>query len=225
MMNEDWGHPSESWRRDLSTIYASADDARSAGAPDAWCALLGREAVARTRAVWEPSAHALPLLHEYLTSQLVDVAIGVGAAGPVLLYRFRDWIDDGDAFLPGVMIAGRPATTAELEQLERRGGALPVGLRTVWAQHGFVQLKNRSILVQPDQARVFATPTHDYLAIVNSWSDMPTCLHRPQGSAWTDDVVVFVPARGTARAGVSPSVDALLVDWATLRWPPDTIGG
>jgi len=220
--NIDWGPLSRPWSQHLTAVITSSADAQRAGAPPEWCALLGPGCIDRVRTAWAAAAHALPLFNDYLGRQLDDVAIGTGPAGYVLLYRFRDWVDDGDAFLPGVMVAGLPMTAPQQEKIERMFGRLPEGLRAVWSRHSFVQLKNGSMLVRPEDAKLLQTPSHDYLAFVDSWSDLPTCLQRQHGaSAWTDDVVVFAPGSSVARSGVSPTVDALLVDWPTLRWPPD----
>jgi hypothetical protein len=222
MSSLDWGPLPEPWRRTLSSVVTSPADAKRMGAPTEWCALLGSGGIERVRAAWATS-HELPLFLDYLSKQLDDIAIGVGPSGHVLLYRFRDWIDDGDAFAPGVMVAGLPMTAPRMEQLERTFGALPDGLRAVWSRHCFVQLKNGSMLVQPEDVKVLQTPGREYLAFVDSWSDLPTCLQRSPGdAAWPDDLVVFASSRSVARAGVSPTIDALLVDWATLRWPPES---
>jgi hypothetical protein len=221
MQNSDWGPLSTTWQRQIQAVVQTPSEAANAGAPAAWCALLESECVRRTQAMWAGARDALPFFHDYLHRQLDDVAVGVGPVGTVLLYRFRDWVDDGDGFLPGVMVAGPAMSKDHATKITQTAGRLPDGLHAVWSHHAYIQLKNGSVLGPPSAAKLIHAASHDYLAIVNSSSSYPTCIRRPHHGEWTDDVVMVVPTTGEANYGGSLTVDGLLVDWSTLRWPPE----
>jgi hypothetical protein len=221
MLNSDWGPIAEHWKAQLTAILRTPTEAANTGAPATWCEYLGEGGITRLQEAWASDRAALPLFNAYLQRDLDDIAVGMGASGHVLLYRFRDWVDDGDGFLPGVMVAGVPASASAVARVETLCGGLSPGLRAVWSRHGYVELKNGTILSRPETAMLHHTSTQDYLAIVNSGSSMPTCVRRAQSEPWTDDVFLFEPGNGKARVAPSLTVDALLVDWATVRWPPE----
>jgi hypothetical protein len=181
----------------------------------------------------------LPRFQAYLRESLVDVAVGEGMAGLVLVYLLRDFeqVDD-EHFRPGLMIGGIPASEHRIELLEGDVGPLPESLKSVWRNHAFLLLKNRRWLGSVgdeggdvvDRVRMTAKPSsgwvrgkwgrYETLEILDPGTSAAGCLtRRPGDRAWQDHIV-YRDAPGRIAESHRPSLESTLTDWDFDEWEP-----
>jgi hypothetical protein len=230
-----WHDLSAGWSGVIDTVARTPDElGRIADVPPGWVAAL--EAAARGSDVAE-RWRAIPRFARYLRSALLDVGVGSGIAGPVLVYLLRDWNQlDDEQFEPGLMIGGVPATDPDVEAFEREVGPVPDALRAAWKQHSFLLLKNGLWLSSPrleestmvGGPRIAGTPstgwvggehgTYECLEVLDPGSAISGCLVRAPGEASWRDHVVYREMSGHITHSTRPTIESTLTDWDFAEW-------
>ena len=230
-----WSALTPGWEGVTGSVARSADAAREIpGVPRAWIDLVGNgERIALAAEQWRD----MPRFARYLRSSTLDVGVGLGVGGPVLVYLLSDWVDvPTGGFLPGLMIGGLPTPPEALASFEERVGEIPAALRGAWRAHGFVLLKNGRWLgtLVPGGERITRPPAlvprpsrgwagqeegrFECLEVLDPDRSITGCLvRRPGERAWLD-YIVYRDGSGRVHSNHRPTIESTFTDWDTSEF-------
>jgi hypothetical protein len=204
------------------------------GVPAAWVAMFREgDRMDNATAPWR----AMARFHRYLQASLIDVGVGTGIGGPVLVYLVRDWNETAPGeYEAGLMIGGAPTHAEVLYAFERESGEIPSSLRTAWLAHAFLLLKNgRWLGSLRREGTVISRPPaksarplrglvggvygeFECLEVFDPGSPVSGCIvRRPGEQVWGDHVVYF-EGRKTIVDSHRSSIESTLTDWETSEW-------
>ncbi len=133
-----WSTLLPGWSGVVGAVHRRPADIREIpSVPEPWVELLARDsAIEDLVAAWSP----LPRFSAWLASSLLDVAVGTGMGGPVMVYLLRDWSRPHGEAAPGLMLGGAPTGALALEGFQDEVGPLPTSLITAWRLHSYLLL-------------------------------------------------------------------------------------
>lgn len=201
--------------------------------PEEWMHLHGKSKEETIDYLWGgPDGH-FPRYSAYLKEHLVGLFLGKYKWGPLMAYFLKD-LDLNYGWgtemyrLDGVLFAGAPAPALKISEFIEQHGPIAPAVEALWKTHGWMQLRNRSIMVGPGQFYFFryqADPKvigprrleeepsreHDCLAFINPWSELSHCLTRPNGQEPWGEPIMEAELNGSHCFGYSEvGLDALL---------------
>ena len=205
--------------------------------PSRWLEILDVSLDQAISKLWNSAGKNLPRFVEYLKVSTLSLIVGKGPTGFILIYHIKDWEETEEIgkYEDGFMITGLPTSADRIDMFEKTYGEIPASLKNLWQVHGFVILKNGSVLasLNNSEKKLCDSPVllgqrshpdnseekYECLAIADVWKELPICLTRKPGMPKWKDFLVLGDLRGDE---VSPTVrtniDDLLTDWTFSEW-------
>lgn len=229
------------WGLWIPELFLTADTLSSVTGkvPDEWLTAARQPGQDSIAALWRSAADNLPRFSEYLANEILQVAIGKGDIGFVLIYFLRACVERPvGVYHPGFLFGGVPLHQPALADFESEHGRVPASLASLWRVHSFIRTKDDSTVASLDPAShplvaaprclpgLFHTPDdgrtiRECLAVVDPGLSSSLCVtRRPGANAWDDHVVRVFSHDDTYVPTAWATLDDLLTDWERSDYRP-----
>lgn len=173
--------------------------------PEKWRNISNKSTSEAIDFLWGECKPYAPNFIKYLKKSLITLFWGRGEWGVVLIYFLKDWEKTDIGLIDGAFVAGIPALEDNIEKFEMENGILPSSLKSLWRIHGFLYLKNNSLICGLNN-KLFSTiafpyniglkvkdkKTYECLAFANVWKEFAYCYIREFGKSNWEELLVHV---------------------------------